>query len=143
MRAPRSLPVLKTALLIVGVVALPYFALGCASTQPRSIHDASDGPTLVQVMQRVKNAQAALLRMAEAGNSVASALGVSTDELDFTELVAEPRAVCPSPVPSLSRTDDDMGVQSHERRLAKALVMLDDELTQDGHRSIGCAPQRR
>jgi hypothetical protein len=136
-RAPSFSPILKTQLPSFGALALMCLA-GCAASQPKSIHDAAEGPSLISIMQRVKQAQAAVRKMAEAGNSVALALGATSVELDVSEL-EDPATACPASVATLTQYDVDMGPMSHQRRLARALVMLDRELMLDGNRSIGCA----
>ena len=121
-------------------ILIVVFALtsGCA-TRVQDANDASDAPSLVQIMQRLKEAQEAYRKMAEAGHSVTTALGVANLDIDLSAFDIPQLPKCPPEVQSHLQADDDYQ-QKHDERLARALVMLDEEVARDGGTPLGCRP---
>ncbi len=113
--------------------------MGCA-TRVQDVRDAREAPSLVQIMQRLKEAQEAYRKMAEAGHSVTTALGVANLDIDLSAFEIPELPKCPPEVQSLLQDDDD-DRQKHDERLARALLMLDEEVTRDGGTPLGCRPE--
>ena len=93
-------------------------------------------------MERLEEAQDAYRKMAEARNSVVVALGAVDLEIDVG--AATPPSPCPAAVRAYAAqqaesADDGLVVLGHEQRLARALLLLDDELRRDGHGTLGCS----
>lgn len=120
------------------VATLGLATTGCAGSRPQDVKDASDAPSLVQIMQRLKKAQEAYRKMAEAGSTVTSVLGVANLDLDLSAFEIPQAPKCPPEAASLIAPHDDHR-QTHEERLARALFMLDREAAEDGEPSLGCA----
>jgi hypothetical protein len=111
---------------------------GCAGTPSGNVHDPSEGPSFVRIMERLAEQQNTYRKMAEAKNSVMIVLGALDIDIDVSPSI-EVASPCPA-VSGVARVDEastDFG-RDHDQRLAGALLLLDAELAASGHGSVGC-----
>lgn len=96
---------------------------------------------MLQLMQQLSETQQAYTKMAEAKDSVMVALqaleGVKVEIHQIPYAASDVERWCPSVARSIA-AGDSSAISPHHRRLAAALLALDDELVASGHGSAGC-----
>ena len=112
---------------------------GCAGTPSGNVHDPSEGPSLVHIMERLAAQQNAYRKMAEAKNSVMIVLGALDIDIDVAPPI-EVTSPCPVRVKGVVRIKGESTAfeRDHDQRLAGALLLLDAELAAAGQGSLGC-----
>ncbi|MEQ9322302.1 MAG: hypothetical protein RIF41_24260 [Polyangiaceae bacterium] len=124
------------------VVALMVTTTGCATPSQRvEPVDPQARLSMLQLMQQLSETQEAYAKMAEAKQSVMVALqaleGVKVEINQIPYTASDVERWCPSVARSLA-AGETSAISPHQRRLAAALLALDDELVASGHGSAGC-----
>jgi hypothetical protein len=122
------------------VVLVAALLTGCAAaSSPMDPVDPQSRRTMLGLMQQLSETQSAHRKTAEARRTVMVAL----QALEGVEIEVVPYAAsdverwCPAVVRAMG-AGEGAAVTEHERRLARALIALDEELVASGHGSAGC-----